>query len=179
MVYGLVLKLLLEPFVSAWNWIKSVFVGHSPSKLGMGIVHGIMSVGAMIFDALTSPFRAFLGWVVDKIPGMGKIAAGIKGGMSGAIEHKVTTSGLVSTNIQPVDTKINNGTNETKQQSQIKNDVKETKYSLDDIYNVIKTLNDNLLAGNVKAGDVYLDSSLVSSVMARGIEFKGSHGTNR
>ena len=61
--------------------------------------------------------------------------------------------------------------------------VKETKYesgkSLDDIFNILSELNDNLLKGKIKSGNLYMDSSVVSSNMARGLDFKGGFGTNK
>lgn len=53
---GALYDVFLKPFKDAWDWISSLFVGKSPSKLGLGILNGIKSVGGMILDTLTSPF---------------------------------------------------------------------------------------------------------------------------
>lgn len=53
---GALYDVFLKPFKDAWDWISSLFVGKSPSKLGLGILDGIKSVGGMILDTLTSPF---------------------------------------------------------------------------------------------------------------------------
>ena len=48
---------LLKPFKDAWDWVKSLWGGNSPSKVGLSILEGIQSIGTMIFDALTWPYR--------------------------------------------------------------------------------------------------------------------------
>lgn len=55
---GALYDTLIKPFKDAYDWIKSLFVGQSPSKLGLGILNGIQSVGAALLDAITAPFRA-------------------------------------------------------------------------------------------------------------------------
>ena len=47
-----------EPFMKAWDWISNLFVGHSPSKLGQGILDGIASIGSSLLDFITAPFMA-------------------------------------------------------------------------------------------------------------------------
>ena len=54
---GALYDTIIQPFVDAYNWISSIFVGKSPSELGLGIVKGIKSVGGMLLDAITLPFR--------------------------------------------------------------------------------------------------------------------------
>jgi hypothetical protein len=54
---GALYDTLLKPFEDAWDWIKNIFVGNSPSKLGLGILNGIVSIGASLLDAITAPFR--------------------------------------------------------------------------------------------------------------------------
>jgi len=60
---------MLKPFKGAWDWIKSIFVGNSPSELGLGIVRGIKSVGGMILDALIGPFVKGYNFISKFIPG--------------------------------------------------------------------------------------------------------------
>ena len=81
---------LVKPF---WDALKAIggWLGFSPSKIGLAIVKGIVSVGAMIYDALTWPFRMGLAYILDKIPFMGKVAAKLRGGMSGLLENNVET----------------------------------------------------------------------------------------
>lgn len=60
---------ILKPFKDAWDWIKSIFVGNSPSELGLGILNGIKSVGGMILDALIGPFVKGYNFISKFIPG--------------------------------------------------------------------------------------------------------------
>jgi len=56
-VGSVIIESLLGPFMFVWDWIKGIFIGNSPSKLGLGIVNGLTSVGGMIINALVSPFK--------------------------------------------------------------------------------------------------------------------------
>ena len=58
-VYGIVkaVGFLKEKFGEFWDWVTGLFGGQSPSQLGLSILEGIVSVGTMIFDALTWPYR--------------------------------------------------------------------------------------------------------------------------
>jgi hypothetical protein len=62
-VYDAVYDTLIGPFVKAWDWISTWWHGHSPSKLGLGILEGIVSVSGMILDAITLPFRSAFNFV--------------------------------------------------------------------------------------------------------------------
>jgi hypothetical protein len=50
---------LIQPFVDAFKWIKekSGFMANSPSKIGLGIYDGIVSIGPSLSDAITKPFE--------------------------------------------------------------------------------------------------------------------------
>jgi hypothetical protein len=50
---------LIQPFVDAFKWIKekSGFMANSPSKVGLGIYDGIVSIGPSLSDAITEPFK--------------------------------------------------------------------------------------------------------------------------
>jgi len=50
---------LIQPFVDAFKWIKekSGFMANSPSKIGLGIYDGIVSIGPSLSDAITEPFE--------------------------------------------------------------------------------------------------------------------------
>ena len=54
---GALYDTLLKPFKDAYDWIKSIFVGNSPSKLSMGMYNGIVSIGPSLSDAITEPFK--------------------------------------------------------------------------------------------------------------------------
>jgi phage-related protein len=48
------------PFVKAYEWIMSMLGGKSPSKIGLSIVNGIVSIGSVLLDGLLSPYK--LAW---------------------------------------------------------------------------------------------------------------------
>jgi len=174
-------EVLFDPFIKAWDWISGIFVGHSPSKLALGIVQGIIGVEAMIFDALTSPFRRFLAWVADKIPGMGGVAEKLRKGMTGNLEDigvlekkaakpetkpiSVTTEGtpLPATTVQTV----------SSPEEQKRKDQDST--TLTNILAALGQLNANLQSGKI---GVYIDGQLMSATLARQTAFKGGYGMN-
>jgi hypothetical protein len=82
-IRGALYDVFLKPFVDAWDWISSLFVGKSPSKLGLGILDGIKSVGGMILDVLTLPFRTAFNFISGlfggpKLPKMSDVVFGNK-----------------------------------------------------------------------------------------------------
>ncbi len=56
-VGGMIYETLKKPFVKVWDWLKGMFLGNSPSQLGLMIVDGIMAVESMLIKALISPFE--------------------------------------------------------------------------------------------------------------------------
>jgi hypothetical protein len=175
---GALYDTLIQPFVDAWNWIKGIFVGNSPSRLALGILNGIVSVGAMMFDALTAPWRRALAWIAEKIPGMGKVAEKLRGGMGGMVEsvERRVTAGYTSTvAATPQDAKI-----AKQQQQQItaekNNEQVDNSKLLQCILDGIVQLNRNLESGKI---GFYVDGQLLSATIARQTEFRGGFGTNR
>lgn len=173
---------LLKPFVDAWNWIKGIFIGKSPSALGLGIVKGITSVAGMVFDALSYPWRTFLAWVLEKIPFMKKYAAIVRGGASGVIGKSVENGSMSSVvgeeTITPTPAKVP-GTKENQPKQDIANAVAQAENdtrTLQGILDAIKTLNDNLTSGKI---GIYIDGQLMSATLARQTEFRGGYGTNK
>jgi hypothetical protein len=66
---GALYDTIIQPFVDAYNWIKNIFVGNSPSKLGMGMYNGIVSIGPALSDAITEPFKTGYNNISDlKLP---------------------------------------------------------------------------------------------------------------
>ena len=176
-----ILEGLLAPFKAAWDWIKGIFVGKSPSNLGLGIVKGIMSVQAMLFDAITYPWRHALAWIADKIPGMGKVADKLRGGFGGltnSVEAKAAESPTVASQITPKPTTLANTPQtvaaKTGADAAVAQD-SSTKV-LDDILMAIKTLNSNLESGKI---GFYVDGQLLSATIARQTEFRGGYGVNK
>jgi hypothetical protein len=174
---------IVQPFVDAWNWIKGIFVGHSPSKLGLGIVNGIASVSAMIFDAITMPFRNAFSWIVDKIPGMSGVADKIKGGISGVLNlpKEKAVSPMYAPVIQVSPTGITPAQNlptpkETARAQEAEQTGMDQSKLLMEILMQLQALNKNMAEGKIA---INLDSQLVSTTLARQTEFRGGYGVNR
>lgn len=176
---------LLKPFVDAWNWIKGIFVGHSPSALGKGIVRGIVSIQATLFDALTAPWRQFLAWVLDKVPGMSKIANTIRGGATGLLNKSVETANKSvagpETTITPT-AAIVPGTSNNKQSAKAEASATTQQGATDNTDKLLQTIIDgiNNLNKNLESGKIgiYIDGQLMSATLARQTEFRRGFGTN-
>ena len=175
-------SILIQPFIDlvSWFWNKSGLAAHSPSKIGLSIVKGIISVGAMLYDALTYPFRHAFAWILDHIPGMGKMAAGLRGGFGGVattINHKL--DGV--SDLNPIPQKAPSQAIEVAQEQV--STVKEQTSQNDDgnkllqnILVAIQTLNKNLKDGGIA---VNLDSQRLSSTLSKNLAFSGNFGSNQ
>jgi len=176
-----VVQPILDIFKGIINWIWSFFsnsplFGHSPSKLGLAIVKGIISVGAMLYDALTWPFRHAFAWILDHVPGMSKFANGLRegaGGISTKVNHSIDT--LTSTPQKTPEQSLT----ETKKQTESSNqqvDQNDTSNKLlQQVITAINNLRQDLNDGKI---GVNIDSQRLSSVMARNLNFSGGFGTN-
>lgn len=163
-----------------WNELKDWF-GFSPSKIGLSIVKGISSVGPMLFDALTAPFRNGLSWIMDKLPGMGKVAEKLRSGMGGLINKPLEAklSGESPSVITPVGMKVAGevasqtaiATAENKEKATAASDV-----LLGNILDAINTLNKNLESGKI---GFYIDGQLMSATLARQTDFRRGYGVNK
>ena len=108
---GALFDTLLKPFVDAFNWLFSSWLPHSPeSPIGSLIVKGIAAIGGTLFDVLTDPFRRGFAWILDKLPGMGKFAEKIRGGIGGMLaeplENKATSAYVPALQVTPEETKF-------------------------------------------------------------------------
>lgn len=172
--FNSIFDVFILPFKKAWDWLMNVsgLAARSPSKLGLSIVKGIVSVGAMIYDALTYPFRHGFAWIADNllswIPGMSKVSAGLRGGASGLV-NKISSS-TSSNDVATAAKEQSSNAKETKDTSNDSNIILQNL--LDAINGLRKDLNDGKIAVN-------LDSSRVSTYLSRGIEFKGSFAQGR
>lgn len=175
-----IFSIFTYPFRMAWNWITGLFGGKSPSQLGLSIVKGLVSVGAMIFDALTSPWRLGFAWIMDKIPGMSKFADKLRGGVSDIIntpvESRARAAYVSAVTVTPTGTTIA-GTS-TKDKPLTVTTQSNEPNSIDLLLAEIKGLRADLNSGKIKSGDIFLDGSKVSTYMDRGINFRGNFGTN-
>lgn len=181
-VFGAAYDVLIKPFVDVVNWIMKWMGGHSPSEIGLSIVRGLVAVEGMIFDSLTSPFRNFLAWIADKIPGFGGIAEKLRGGMTGAMKDfgVLEKTATVTPIVQPATIKpealqpIKTSATIEKTPEQDKKDNKDSA-TLIDILKQITVLNNNLVSGKVA---VMIDGQLLSSTLSRQTNFIKGYGVN-
>jgi hypothetical protein len=178
---GAVYDTLLKPFVDAWNWIKGIFVGKSPSTLGLGIVKGIISIQTMLFDAITYPWRHAFAWIADKIPGMGKVAEKLRGGFGGianSIESKMTGTNIAPSNVQGTP-----NTNAAPGQAAPAPATAEVAAASADNTKLLTSILEsiNMLNKNLESGKIgfYVDGQLLSATLARQTEFRGGYGVNK
>jgi hypothetical protein len=172
---GALYDTLIQPFVDAYHWIMSFFGGKSPSLLGMYIVKGIVSIGGSIFDALTAPFRKGMAWIADKIPGMGKVAEKLRGGVSGgSVEKRAQAAYIPAVTVTPEGTKIAKAKDKDKRAGEKEKD--ESVPMSEETGLKIVTLLEKILA---KDTNVSMDGQLLSSHLARQTEFRGGYGVNK
>lgn len=175
-------NVFVKPFVDVINYIRHWFEGHSPSRVMVMISKGILAGGAMIFDALTSPWRRFLAWVVDKIPFLGetvadKIRAGATGALQdiGILEKKIVPAPAVPTTITTAATPIEkpnyNQVLTPEQQKQKDRD----SNTMIELLNTMKQIHADLLNGKI---GLYVDSQLLSSVISKNTSFRKGYGSN-
>jgi hypothetical protein len=182
-VVGPLYNMLIWPFNKFLSWFgASGLPGMSPSKLGLSIVKGIISVGAMLYDALTYPFRHAFAWILDHIPGMGKVASGLRdgfGGVATTINHKL--DGIGNNEIKPSDkstvtAEVSKNVKEqvvaTKEQKDTSGD---TNVLLQGVIDAINGLRKDLNAGKIA---INLDGSRVSTYLARSDAYKGSFSSH-
>ncbi len=219
---GAMYDTLLKPFEDAWNWIKSIFVGKSPSKLALGIVQGIASIGSMMFRVLTAPYRMAFQFVIKSGAIVGKMLwkgitsyfgmwktlgnavfegakylgsmlwKGLKS-MAGGLWNFITKPFKAITSLfkHPVETRAQaayipavtvtpqgttvEGTG--KSANHEKNDEKDVSMGMtEDTGQKIVALLEKILA---KDTNVHMDGSLLSTALARSVEFRGQYGVNK
>ena len=173
---GSIWHALTDPFKAAWNWVKELWGGNSPSRVGMSILQGIVSIGSGIFDALTAPFRKGMAWIMDKIPGMGKVAEKIRGGVSGggSVEKRATAAYIPAVTVTPEGTKIAKAKDKDKRAGEKEKD--ESAPMSEETGLKIVTLLEKILA---KDTNVSMDGQLLSTHLARQTEFRGGYGVNK
>ena len=72
---------IIYPFIKAWDWLMDTFMGNSPSELGLAIVKGIKSIGSMLLDVLTFPFRTAFNFISGILGGDGSLGDSIVDGI--------------------------------------------------------------------------------------------------
>jgi len=169
-------------FAIAWAAIKP-FLGQSPSQIGLLMVQGLVSVGAMMFDALTSPWRRALAWIFDKIPGMGSVADKLRGGLTDIlnkpVETKAAAAYVPAVTVTPKGTALA-GTSPTTEVSETPTSKDTTIAELlaanKEMVTAINGLRADLNAGKI---GINMDGQLLSATTARQTEFRGGYGVNK
>ena len=180
---GALYDTLLKPFVDAWNWVKGKWGGNSPSEIGLSILNGIVSIGGSLFDAITSPWRKALAWIFDKIPGMGKVAEKLRGGVSAMlnepVEKKATSAYVPAVTVTPNGrTELNPTAKDASAQAEKTKDtttLADVVASNNIIAGKLDALLDALKAGQI---GINMDGQLLSATLARQTEFRGGYGVN-
>lgn len=164
----------------AFKYLADWWFGNSPSKVGLMILNGISSMGVMLFDAITGPFRKGLAWIADKVPGMGKVAEKLRGGLTGMVEpveKRATAAYVPAVTITPEGTKVAGQVQQAqKAEGDKKGEEQNNALLLQNILDGINKLNANLEAGKI---GFYVDGQLLSATLARQTEFRGGYGVNK
>ena len=176
---------ITSPFRNAFRWvteniplvgklIKGLWGGSSPSQIGLSILNGITSIGSILYDAITSPFRNAFRWVTENIPLVGKLI-GKLGGSS--VETKAMNTYVPAVTVSPKGTQLNPTAKETPDTLAKENNGEELLSTMKDLLNEVKTLNKNLLDGKIKS-PVFLDSQELSCQIDRQTSFRRGFGVN-
>ena len=181
-------RVLIGPFVDAFNWImkKLGWGAESPSGLGLSIVKGIASVGAMLYDVLTYPFRKAMSFITGLF-GFNDLSKKIEGGLSGmlkdreSVEKEITAKPLTVPvlNVTPQEITPTISSPDTNKVSdhleQSNTQTKSTNDTLLDILTAINSLNSNLESGKI---GIYIDGQLLNATLHRQTEFRKGYGVN-
>jgi hypothetical protein len=198
-VGGAIYDTLVQPFVDAWNWIKGIFSGNSPSKLGLSIVNGLQSVGGLIVDSLTNPFKLILNITngIFKTLGITIFESIVepfkkawdwifnlvgKTSVQPSIEKPIVSSQLSKTSI-PVDIQSDGEVKSYRELEKVTESKskkhEDTEQTINRLETVLLTLIDEIkgLKNEYRQGvPVYLDGQLLTVGMNRGNQFRGNFG---
>jgi hypothetical protein len=166
-VSGAIYDTLLKPFVEVWNWLKGMFLGNSPSQLGLMIVDGIMAVESMLIKALISPFEK--AW--EFIKGLPLISH-LFGGKNVGVEAVPQPRADVSIDKPKVDIDSKKSTtNNVVTDTTSMNDIFSKKIDL--VVDAINSLRTDFKNGTITA-NVFLDSQKLDSAMGRRLSYTGT-----
>ena len=155
-------RMLLGPFAFVWDWLVDKFIGHSPSKLGLGIVNGLKAVGGFIVDILTSPFKMWynvvrsivknmIGFYTSMIPNWLKRLFGVSEGSTPTTSIELTPDSKKPETPEvpnpekdkPTSVVFNETANRMLQYTKENNEI------LTNLSKVLNNLNDLLISGNI------------------------------
>lgn len=153
------------PFIKAWDWLKGLFLGNSPSQLGLMIVDGIVSVEGMMIKALISPFEK--AWdFIKSLPLVSKLFGGDN--VTKAITPEAQATMTVDRPVTDIDT--NKKTNKLSDAIGDAND--EMAKRMGAIVDAINSLRDDMKNGNLTA-TVFIDSQKLDTAMGRRLAYTG------
>ena len=100
---SLMYDLLIQPWVSLWNFVSGLFSGGGSSKVGNGIIEGLLGVAGMILKIFMDPFQSIFDLVIKGFTSIGsliqtvlsapfKIVGKLIGVDTGGIDEAATTS---------------------------------------------------------------------------------------
>ncbi len=175
-VVGIIFNILISPYKSAWNVIKSLFsvngksvittVGHMASQLGLMMVKGIVSVEGALIKALVSPFSKAWNFIKN-LPIVSKLfhTAGVQKNINP---------------LKPVEMTVNKPSPEvdtTKKTGAIANVVHETNDELtkimSSVVDAINNLRTDMKNGAINA-NVYLDAQKLDAALGRKLKYTGA-----
>jgi hypothetical protein len=95
--------LLIQPWVSLWNFVSGLFSGGGASKVGNGIIEGLLGVAGMILKIFMDPFQSIFDLVIKGFTSIGsliqavlsapfKIVGKLIGVDTGGIDEAATTN---------------------------------------------------------------------------------------
>ena len=165
-VGGTILNALKKPFVDAWVWLKGLFLGNSPSTLGLMIVDGIVAVESMLMKALISPFQK--AWdLVKSLPIISHLFGSKNVGAKISPEAK---AGIT----------VDRPTGELESKKVATNNMTDAACGISDelskkmgaIVDAINSLRDDMKNGMLNA-NVYIDSQKLDSAVGRRLAYTG------
>lgn len=167
-INGKIYEALKAPFVKVWDWLKGVFLGNSPSTLGLMIVDGIVAVGGMIMNALISPFTK--AWEFIKgLPIISHLFGGNNISATAAPDQKIGMS-VDKPNKDEIDSKKIAGGGI----GDVVSDAGDSMAKkIGAIVDAINSLRDDMKSG-VLTANVYLDSQKLDSAVGRRLAYTGT-----
>jgi len=173
-IYGW-MKWPFDKFANWWYGTSGI-PGKSPSAFGLSIVEGIKSVGGMLFDVLTSPFRKAFTWIMDKFASIGKFVGKLFGAgkAGGSVEKKATAAYIPAVTVSPKGTEV--ASLKKKPGEAGKESEKDSPPMSEATGQKICSLLEKILA---KDNNIKMDGQLLSTHLARQTEFRGGYGVNK
>lgn len=172
---------LTSPFNDAGKSIEGS-AGDYASTIQSSMLNGMKSNEDLVFNSLITPWDRALTHnmgIIDKMNNANTKMNQSPTELNSTIESKSNGAYVSAVHVTPNKTTVAGFSDSKPIITEPAMKEASTKYTIDDLFNMLKLLNDNLTSGKVKSGNLYMDSNLVSTVMARELEWRGAFGTNR